>query len=109
TAAILLIALIFVFLFREGLRALANIPLASFWGAHETDWDGNATYVRMWQPNGDNPKYALLPLLCGSLLVAVPAVLIAGAIGLATGIYLAEIAGRRVRDLVKPVIELLAG
>jgi phosphate transport system permease protein len=63
----------------------------------------------MWQPNGDNPKYSLLPLLCGSFLVAVPAVLIAGAIGLGTGIYLAEIASRRTREIVKPIIELLAG
>jgi phosphate transport system permease protein len=108
-AAIVLIGLIFVFLFREGIHALRTIPLASFWGAHETDWDGNATYVRMWQPNGDNPKYALLPLLCGSFLVAVPAVLIAGTIGLATGVYLAEIANRRVRSVIKPVVELLAG
>lgn len=108
-AAIIVIALIFVFLFREGLSALGTIPLESFWGAHETDWDGNATYVRMWQPNGDNPKYSLLPLLCGSFLVAFPAVIIAGVVGLATGIYLAEVASPRMRDLIKPAIELLAG
>jgi phosphate transport system permease protein len=108
-AAVILIALIFVFLFREGLQALRNIPLASFWGAHDTDWDGNATYVRMWQPNGDNPKYSLLPLLCGSFLVALPALLVSGVIGMAAGIYLAEIASHRFRNLVKPVIELLAG
>lgn len=108
-AAILLIGLIFVFLFREGVNALRHIPLSSFWGAHETDWDGNATYVKIWQPNGDNPKYSLLPLICGSFLVAVPSVLIAGIIGLATGIFLAEIASNRVRDCVKPIIELLAG
>ena len=108
-AAIVLIGLIFIFLFRQGFGALRTIPLSSFWGAPQTDWDGNATYMHMWQPNGDNPKYSLLPLLCGSLLVALPAVLIAGVIGLATGIYLAEIAGRRMRDLIKPVIELLAG
>jgi phosphate transport system permease protein len=42
-------------------------------------------------------------------LVAVPAVLISGVIGLATGIYLAEIASPRVRAFIKPGIELLAG
>jgi phosphate transport system permease protein len=108
-AAIVLIALIFVFLFREAAAALHSIPLASFWGAVETDWDGNAVYVRTWQPNGENPKYSLLPLLCGSFLVALPAVVIAGGIGLATGVYLAEIASRRARELIKPIIELLAG
>ena len=107
--AIILIGLIFTFLFREAFRALHHIPLSSFWGAAETDWDGNPTYVRMWQPNGGTPKYSILPLLCGSFLVAVPAVLIAGVIGLATGVYLAEIASVRMRELIKPVIELLAG
>ena len=108
-AAILVIALIFLFLFREAAAALRQIPLASWWGAAETDFDGNPVYVHLWQPNGDRPKYSLLPLVLGSLLVAVPAVLIAGSIGLATGIYLAEIASAGIRGLVKPVIELLAG
>ena len=108
-AAILLIALIFVFLFREALQALHRIPLDLWWGGTDTDWDGKAVFVQRWQPNGDVPKYSLVPLVLGSLLVAVPAVVIAGLIGLATGIYLAEIASRRVRDLIKPIIELLAG
>jgi phosphate transport system permease protein len=107
-AAVIIIALIFLFLFREGLQALGTIPLSSFWGSAETDWDGNATYVHTWQPNGDNPVLApsapvrLAPRLgsrCPDL----------GAIGLATGVFLAEIASIRVRNLVKPVIELLAG
>ncbi|HZI93093.1 MAG TPA: phosphate ABC transporter permease subunit PstC [Patescibacteria group bacterium] len=107
--AIVIIGLIFVFLFREAGHALASIPVSSWWGRAETDFDGNEVYVHMWQPNGDRPKYSLIPLLLGSFLVAVPALLIAGSIGLASGVYLAEIASRRTRDLVKPIIELLAG
>ena len=107
--AIILIALIFLFLFREAFQAARNIPLQSWWSAQETDFDGNAVTVHLWQPNGDRPKYALLPLILGSLLVAVPAVLIAGAVGLAAGVYLAEMAGPRTRAILKPVVELLAG
>ena len=107
--AIVLIALIFLFLFREAAQAARNIPLQSWWSAQETDFDGNAVTVHLWQPNGDRPKYALLPLILGSLLVAVPAVLIAGAVGLAAGVYLAEMAGPRTRAILKPVVELLAG
>jgi phosphate transport system permease protein len=107
--AIALIGLIFIFLFREAGTALTRIPLSSWWGRAETDFDGNDVYVHLWQPNGDRPKYSLIPLLLGSFLVALPAILIAGAVGLASGIYMAEIAGRRTRELIKPIIELLAG
>ena len=107
--AILLIALIFLFLFREAGNALRHIPLQSWWSAPETDFDGNPVTVHLWQPNGDRPKYALLPLILGSLLVAVPAVLLAGVIGLAAGVYLAEMASPRARAVLKPVVELLAG
>src|SRR5262249_34102208 len=72
------------------------------------DFDGNPVYVHMWQPNGDHPKYSLIPLLMGSFLVALPAVAIAGTVGLATGGYLAEIASRRTRDVFKPIVELPA-
>jgi phosphate transport system permease protein len=63
----------------------------------------------MWQPVGNNPKYSLLPLLLGSFLVALPATLISTLFGVACGVYLAEVAGKRTREIVKPGIELLAG
>ena len=62
-----------------------------------------------WQPVGQNPKYSLLPLFLGSFLVALPATLIATLFGVACGVYLAEVAGKRTREIVKPAIELLAG
>jgi len=107
--AVILIALIFVFLFKEAIQALLNIPLGEFLGTTVTDYRGNPKVVRLWQPVGDHPKYSLLPLLCGSFLVAVPATLIAGLFGIACGIYLAELASVRVREILKPFIELLAG
>jgi phosphate transport system permease protein len=108
-AAVVLIGLIFAFLFKQAAGAILHIPPSSWWGATETDFDGNPVNVHLWQPNGDRPKYSLLPLLVGSFLVAVPAVLIAGVIGLATGVYLAEIATDRIREIIKPIVELLAG
>ncbi|MEO7993893.1 MAG: phosphate ABC transporter permease subunit PstC, partial [bacterium] len=67
------------------------------------------SYQRMWQPNSDNPKYSIVPLLAGSLAVAVPATLIAMLLGLGAAIYLSEIAPRKFREIAKPMIELLAG
>jgi phosphate transport system permease protein len=107
--AVLLIALIFFFLFREGLRALFNIPIGDLIGTTVTDYKGQPKVVHLWQPVSQVPKYSLLPLVCGSFLVAVPATIIAGVFGVACGIYLAELAAPRTRETLKPFIELLAG
>lgn len=107
--AVILIALIFLFLFKEGVQALRSIPLGEFIGSTVTDYRGNPKVVHLWQPVSEHPKYSLLPLLCGSFLVALPATLIAGIFGVACGIYLAELASKRVREVLKPFIELLAG
>lgn len=55
------------------------------------------------------PLFGTLPLLMGTLWVSLFAILIALPLGLGVAIYLAELASPRVRSLLKPVIELLAG
>ena len=107
--AIAAIALIFIFLFKEGVQAFRTIPAAHFIQGQELDFDDVPQTVRLWQPVGQNPKYSLIPLFLGSFLVALPATLIATIFGVACGIYLAEIAGKRTREVIKPAIELLAG
>ncbi len=54
-------------------------------------------------------EYGLLPLLWGTLMVSLIAMLVAIPLGLMSAIYLAEYAPRWFRDLAKPVIEVLAG
>ncbi|HEY4552322.1 MAG TPA: phosphate ABC transporter permease subunit PstC [Bacillaceae bacterium] len=56
-----------------------------------------------------DPQYGIAPLISGTLLVAVIAMLVAVPIGLATAIYLSEYASDRVRRIVKPILEVLAG
>ena len=107
--AIAAISLIFLFLFKEGIQAFRTIPASHFIQGQELDFDNVPQTVRMWQPVGQNPKYSLVPLLLGSFLVALPATLIATMFGVACGVYLAEIAGKRTREIIKPSIELLAG
>jgi len=107
--AIAAIALIFVFLFKEGVQAFGTIAPGRFIQGNEVDFDNVPQVVRMWQPVGTNPKYSIIPLVLGSFLVALPATLLATLFGVACGIYLAEIAGKRTRELVKPAIELVAG
>lgn len=55
------------------------------------------------------PLFGLVPLLLGTLLVSFGAILLSLPFGLAVAIYMAEIANHKVRNLLKPVIELLAG
>jgi phosphate transport system permease protein len=61
-----------------------------------------------WSPKLDG-KFGVLPLLSGTLLVTAGAAAIALPIGLLTAIYLSEYASNTVREVVKPVLEVLAG
>lgn len=54
-------------------------------------------------------QLGVMPLVLGTLWVSLIAILIALPIGLATAIYMAEVASARMRNILKPVIELLAG
>ncbi len=65
--------------------------------------------VAKWAPNGNNPHFGLLPLLSGTLLVAGGALLIGAPLGIGAALYLSEFAGKKVRSVAKPVIEVLAG
>jgi phosphate transport system permease protein len=107
--SIILIGLIFFFLFKEGLQAFQSIHPLDFIGGWTRDFEGREVFRFIWQPVGDHPKYSLIPLIGGSFLVAIPATLIATLVGIGCGIYLAELASPRVREFLKPVVELLAG
>lgn len=63
-----------------------------------------------WSPSSQPaPLYGLLPLLTGTLWVTFIAILMALPIGLAIAIYMSELASDRIRGLLKPLIEILAG
>ncbi|MCD7936390.1 MAG: phosphate ABC transporter permease subunit PstC [Tannerellaceae bacterium] len=63
-----------------------------------------------WYPTSTpSPIFGLVPLLLGTLLVSIGAIVIALPFGMAVAIYMAEIANVKTRNLLKPVIELLAG
>ena len=93
-SAILFIGLIFLFLLREGTPALFEIPV------------GDLVADRWYPIEG---FFGMLPLIGGSLLVTVGAALVAVPLGLLTAIYIAEVAPRSARELLKPAVEILAG
>jgi phosphate transport system permease protein len=55
------------------------------------------------------PQFGVLPLVLGTLWVSLVAILLATPLGLGVAIYLSELAGDRMRKILKPAIELLAG
>jgi phosphate transport system permease protein len=93
-SAILFIALILLFLIREGAPALFEVPLS-------------ALVEPRWYPIEGH--FGLLPLVGGSLVVTLGAVLIAFPFGLGSAIFIAEIAPRWAREILKPLVEVLAG
>jgi phosphate transport system permease protein len=62
-----------------------------------------------WTPLASTPRFGVLPLVGGTLLVAAIAVAVAAPLGLLVAIYLSEYAPETVRRVAKPVLEVLAG
>ncbi|GHG83206.1 hypothetical protein GCM10012319_37960 [Comamonas sp. KCTC 72670] len=66
-------------------------------------------YPFRWQPVSGTPKVSMIPLFVGTLKITVVSMLVAVPLGVFGALFVAEFAPRRLRELLKPVIELLAG
>lgn len=62
-----------------------------------------------WTPLFSDAHYGILPLVCGTLVTTIVALLIAIPLGTISAVYLSEFANPRLRDWIKPCLELLAG
>ena len=101
-----IILLIFFFLLNEAMQGLNSIPFSEFF-FHKQQNGGNKL-VFQWYPTSQEPRYSLIPLILGSLLTAIPATIISSIFGIAIGIYLSEIANHKLREILKPFIELFS-
>jgi len=93
-STLLLVAMILIFLVREGLPAFTTVELSNLFSSR-------------WYPIEN--YFGLLPLISGSLLITIGAAIIALPLGLATAIYIAEIAPPWIKEILKPFVEVLAG
>jgi phosphate transport system permease protein len=112
-AVLVVVVLIFVFVFKESIPIFTNSEVKEeasigkmlfkqqYREGHPAKW--------AWQPNSDTPKYSLLPLFLGTLKAAIVAMLFAAPLAIGAAIYTSEFASRRARELIKPVVEMLAG
>jgi phosphate transport system permease protein len=62
-----------------------------------------------WNPTGEPPSYGAFSLIVGTLLVTIGAMVIAIPLSLGSAIFISEIASPRMKSIIKPAIELLAG
>jgi phosphate transport system permease protein len=62
-----------------------------------------------WTPTGSPPSFGFLPLLAGTALITTIAIAVAAPLGLLSAIYMAEYASPRLRQILKPLLEMLAG
>jgi phosphate transport system permease protein len=112
--AIAVILLIFVYLGKEALPVAtsAEVRTEAAWGnlfAPQEYGTEEAPLPFVWQPVSEYPKYSLAPLFLGSLKVTLIALLLAAPLSIGAAVYTAEFAPGWLRELIKPVIELLAG
>lgn len=110
--AIATIVLIFIFIFREALPILTDPRIqqeASFRHFFHPMEGPDLASRYMWQPIALVPKYSLIPLILGTLKTALVALLIAAPLAIAAALYTSEFAPARIREVIKPAIELLAG
>jgi len=93
--AVLILSLIFVFLFKEGLPLFTKVsPIDFIFGAR-------------WEPS--KGVFGAFNFIAGSILVTAGGLIIAIPLGLSCAIFLSEVAPRWARNMVRPAIELLAG
>jgi phosphate transport system permease protein len=93
-SSISFVLLIFLFLLREGVPIFFEVPLSDLVGTR-------------WYPTFD--LFGTLPLILGSALITVAAIAIALPLGVATAVFVREVAPGWAREILKPMIEVLAG
>ncbi len=93
---LLCLFLIMLFLFKEGLPIFNSVSVTDF------------IFGDSWYPTSETPRFGVLPLITASLAVTLLASLIAVPFSLAIAVYLSELAHSTVREVIKPVIEIIA-
>jgi phosphate transport system permease protein len=88
--------LIFLFLLKDALSLFGGYSMGEF------------LFGRNWLPVSDPPKFGIMPLVLGSLYVTLGAIAIALPVGVMAAMFIAEVAPRSLRNILKSLIEILA-
>lgn len=90
------VVLIFLFVLRDSLSLFKAYPIGKFMTGRE------------WLPVSEPPKFGIIPLLLGSIYVMVGAITLCVPIGIGAAMFIAEVAPKRVKNLLKSFVEILA-
>lgn len=94
---VVILVAIFSFLFTTGVKTFSQVSFVDF------------IFGRDWNPTAYlDPKWGILSLIIGTLMVSGIAMLFVGPIGLAIAIFLAELTDQKQREIIKPLIEMIA-
>ncbi len=88
---------IIVSLLKDSIGFFSNVSITDF------------LFGKKWTPLFSNPSFGVLPLVMGTLIITLTSAVISIPIGLFTAIYLSEYANKRLRKIIKPILEVLAG
>jgi phosphate transport system permease protein len=112
-SAVLAIALILIFIAKEAAPLFYSSAIR-----HEVTlgkmffsqlWPGYDEAQSVWQPVSEIAKFGILPLIIGTLKVTIVSMAVAVPFGVGSALYVSQYAGPRTREIVKPLIEMLAG
>ena len=91
------IVLICVFIFKGGIPFIKEYGLRNF------------LLGREWKPSNSPPTYGILPMILGSFYVTTGAVLVGVPVGIMTATYMSHFSSKRIYNILKPSINLMAG
>ena len=95
--AVVVVTFILLFLLRDGYPIFVDVGIIPF------------LFGDTWAPTAVEPLYGIFPLIVGTLLVTIGAIVFAVPLSIGCAIYVSELASPRVKNVLKPAIELLAG
>lgn len=112
-SAVAAMVLILIFIAKEAWPLITSpaihkeVTLAKMWFAQQ--WPGYDAPEHIWQPVSEVPKYAVWPLVVGTIKVTVVAMLVAVPLAVGAAVFISQYASPRMREIAKPTIEFLAG
>jgi phosphate transport system permease protein len=95
--AVIVVSFILLFLLRDGSPVITQVGVLNF------------LFGPDWAPTAIVPLYGIFPLIVGTLLVTIGAMVFAVPLSIGCAIYIAELASPRTKKILKPAVELLAG
>lgn len=95
-SSVMAVFLIFFFVIRESVPFIKNCDIAGFLTS------------KQWYPEADEPKFGALSIIVGSFYVTIVSLIFAVPVGILAAVFLSDIVSFRIREFVKPIIEILA-